>query len=189
MMRFDLSWIAIPRERRQLLSDRAAAYSLKRPSWHLRQLPNGVNTDLGQPRPGNRAHSPHQLDRQVVKEIQLGLGIDNHQPVGFGHLRGNFREMLGACHADRDWKAELCAHATTYCSRDVRRRTEKVGASRNVSKGLVDGNPFDERSEIIKHIDGSIAQPQVILEMPADKDQLRTQLTSPASRHTATDSK
>src|SRR5215467_3831788 len=97
--------------------------------------------------------------------------------------------MLGACHADRDWKAKLRAHTMTYCSRDLRRRTEEVGASRNVSNGLVDGNPFDERSEIIKHIDGSIAQPLVILEMPADKDQLRTQLTSPASRHTATDSK
>jgi hypothetical protein len=29
---------------------------------------------------------------------------------------------------------------------------------------------FDERSEIIEHIDRSIAQPLVILEMPADKD-------------------
>src|SRR5206468_2319016 len=136
-----------------------------------------------------RAHSPHQLDRQIVKEIQLGLGIDNHQPVRFGHLRGNFREVLSACHANRDCKAKLCAHATAYCSRDLRRRTEKVGAPRNFSKGLVDGNPFDERSEIIEYIDGSIAQPLVILEMPADKDQLWTKLTSPPSRHTATDPK
>src|SRR5262249_38530113 len=140
-----------------------------------------MDSNLGQPRASHRAHSPHQLDRQVVEEIQLGLGIDNHQPVRFGHLRGNFREVLGACHADRDWKAKLRSHTTTYRSRDLRWRTEKVGASRNVSKGLVDGNPFDERSEIIKHIDGSIAQPLVIVEMPADKDQLRTQLTSPAS--------
>jgi len=41
-----------------------------------------------------------------------------------------------------------------------------VGAPRNVSKGLVDGNPFDERSKIIEHIDGSVAQPLVILEIP-----------------------
>src|SRR5215813_3935194 len=148
-----------------------------------------MDANLGQPCASDWTHSPHQLDRQVMKKIQLSLGIDHHQSVRLGHLRGNFREMLGACHADRDWKAKLRAHTTTYCSRDLRRRTEKVGASRNVSKSLVDGNPFDERSEIIKHIDGSIAQPLVILEMPADKDQLRTQLTSPASRHTATDSK
>ena len=68
-MRLDFPWIAIPRERRQLLPGRAADYSLKRPSWHLRQLPNGVNTDLGKPCAGDGAHSPHQLDRQVVKEI------------------------------------------------------------------------------------------------------------------------
>src|SRR5262245_45307775 len=131
-----------------------------------------MDANLGQPRASHRPHSPHQLDRQVVKEIQLRLGIDNHQAGRSGRSRGNFREMLGACHADRDWKAKLRAHTTTYCSRDLRRRTEKVSASRNVSKGLVDGNPFDERSEIIKHIDGSIAQPLVILEMPSDKDQL-----------------
>src|SRR5262250_403779 len=113
-----------------------------------------------------------------MKKIQLSLGIDNHQSVRLGHLRCNFREVFGACHADRDRKAKLRAHTTTYCSRDLRRRTEKVGAPHNVGKGLVDGNPFDERSEIIEHIDGSIAQPLVILEMPSDKDQLWTQLTS-----------
>jgi hypothetical protein len=133
-----------------------------------------MDANLGQPRASHRPHSPHQLDRQVVKEIQLRLATTT-SPVRFGHLRGNFREMLGACHADRDWKAKFRAHTTTYCSRDLRWRTEKVGVSRNVSKGLVDGNSFDERSEIIKHIDGSIAQPLVILKMSADKDQLRTQ--------------
>src|SRR5262249_27140716 len=148
-----------------------------------------MDANLGQPRASHRPHSPYQLDRQVVKEIQLRLGIDNHQPVRFGHLRGNFREMLGACHADRDWKAKLRAHTMTYCSLDLRRRTEKADASRNDSKARVEENPYDKRSEIIKHIEGSITHRLVILEMPADKDQLRTQLTSPASRHTATDTK
>src|SRR5262249_55668326 len=148
-----------------------------------------MDANFGQPRSSSRAHSPHQFDRQVVKKIKLGLGIDNNQPVWLGHLRGNFREVLGACHTDRDWKAKLCTHATTYCSRDLRRRTEKEGAPRNVSKGLVDVNPFDERREIIEHIDGRMAQRLEIVEMPADKDQLWTQLTGPPSRHTATNSK
>src|SRR5215471_5291955 len=64
-----------------------------------------MDANLGQPRSGNRTHSPHQLDRQVVEKIQLGLGIDNHEPVRFGHLRCNFREVLGARYADRDCKA------------------------------------------------------------------------------------
>jgi hypothetical protein len=37
-----------------------------------------VNTDLGEARAGDRAHSLHQLDGKVVQEIQLGFGIDNH---------------------------------------------------------------------------------------------------------------
>jgi hypothetical protein len=102
MMRPDFPWITIPSERRQLLSDSAADNSIKRPPRHLRQLPDGMDTDLGQPRPSNRAHSPHQLHRSVVKEIHLGFGIDDHQPVRLGHLRGNFREVFGACHTDRD---------------------------------------------------------------------------------------
>src|SRR5262245_11308893 len=148
-----------------------------------------MDANLGQPRASDWAHSPHQLDRQVMKKIQLSLGIDGHQPVRLGHLRGNFREVLGACHADRDWKAKLLAHTTTYCSRNLRRRTEQVGASGDVSKGLVDGNPLDERCEIVEHIDGSVAQPLIVLEMPADKDQLWAQLTRTPSGHAAADPK
>jgi hypothetical protein len=165
MVHPDLPRITIPRERCELLSGCAADYSLKRPSRQLRQLPNGVDTDLRESCGGDQPHSPHQLDREIVKEIQLGLGIDNDQPVRLGHLRGNFREVLGARHADRNWQAKLGTHTMTDCSRDLRRRTEKVRASRNVSKCLVDRNPLDEGSEIIEHIDGSIAQPLVILEM------------------------
>ena len=40
-----------------------------------------------------------------------------------------------------------------------------MGAPRNISKGLVNGNSLDQRGEIIQHIDGSIAQPLVILEI------------------------
>ena len=70
-----------------------------------------------------------------------------------------------------------------------RQRTEEMGAARDVGKGLVDGNPLDERCEIIEHVYGSITQPLVILEMATHKDQLRTKLASPPSRHTAADSK
>src|SRR5262249_48538490 len=100
MMRPDLPRITIPRERHELLSGRAASYSLKRRSRHLRQLSNGVNTDLGEPRASDGAYSPHQVDRQVVKEIQLGFRIDDQQPVRLSHLRGNFREVLGARHTN-----------------------------------------------------------------------------------------
>ena len=63
-----------------------------------------------------------------------------------------------------------------------------MGAARDVGKGLVDGNPLDERREIVEHVDGRIAQPLVVLEMTADEDQLRTKLARPPSRHAAADS-
>jgi hypothetical protein len=80
-MRLDFPWIAVPRQRR-----RVAKQVLQRPLRGLCQLPDGDYADLGQPCLGDRAHSPHQLDRQVVKEIELRFGIDNHQPVRLGHL-------------------------------------------------------------------------------------------------------
>ena len=58
--------------------------------------------------------------------------------------------------------------------------------TRNVSKGLVDGNPLTRG---VKSLSTLMAASPSRLEMPADKDQLWTQLTGPPSRHTATDSK
>src|SRR5262249_52880709 len=149
------------------------------------ELPNGVDADLGQPCLGSRANAPHQLDRQIMKEVQFGLWIDNHQTVGFSHLRGNLRQMLVAGHTDRDGKTDLCPHTAPYLNCNISGLTEKVGAPHNVGKCLVDGNAFDQRSEIIEHVDGSITQPLVFLEMATDKDQLWTKLTSPPARHAA----
>ena len=124
-----------------------------------------------------------------MKEFQLGIGIDNHEPVGLGHLRGNFCQMLGARYTDRDGKAELRPHALADCAGNFSRRTEQMGAARNVAKGLVDRNPLDQRREVADHLDGGIAQPLVILEMAADKSELRTELARLPSRHAAADPK
>ena len=142
-MRLDFPRIAIPRQRRELLSRRGTEQSLERPSRHLRQLSDGQHADLGQPRPGDRAHAPHQLDGQIVQELQFGVGIDDDQPVGLGHLRGNLRQMFGARHADRDRQAKLRPHAAPDRPRDVGRRAEEMGAARHVGKGLIDGDPLD----------------------------------------------
>jgi hypothetical protein len=60
-----------------------------------------------------------------------------------------------------------------------------MGAARDVGKGLVDGNPLDEGGEIVDHLDGGIAQPLIVLEMAADKGELRTELARLPSRHAA----
>src|SRR3954447_16366588 len=101
-MRLDIPRIAIPGKRRQLLSNRTTDHALQRPSWHLRELPDGVDAAFVEPRLGRRTDAPHQLDREIMKEMKLGLGVDNHEAVGFGHLRGNLREMFGPRHSDRN---------------------------------------------------------------------------------------
>src|SRR5215469_9813504 len=186
-MRLDFPWVAVPRQRRQLVPYRMAKQRLQRPSPNLRQLPNRADADLGQPRLGDRAHSPHQLDREVVKEIELSLGIDDHQPVGFGHLRGDFREVLSARHSDRDRKSQLRSHAASDRFRNFGRRTKEMDAARDIGKGLVDGNPFDKGREVTQYRDGGVAQLLVLLEMATDKSEVRTELTRPPSRHPAAD--
>src|SRR5262245_51520269 len=95
--------------------------------------------------------------------------------------------MLGARHADRDRQSEFFAHAASDRPRNVGRRAEEMGAARDVGKGLVDGEAFDERREVAQYLDRGIAQALVILEMAADENELRTEFARLPSRHAAAD--
>ena len=99
-VRLDFAGIAIPRQRGKFLSRCGTEQTLERPSRCVRQLPDGQHAYFFQPLLGGRPHAPHQLDGQAMQEIQLGAGIDHHQPVGFCDLRGNFRQMFCAGHAN-----------------------------------------------------------------------------------------
>ena len=102
------------------------------------------------------AHAPHEIDGQVVKEVQLGGGIDNHQTVGLA-LRGLFSP--GAWCARRRPRLEsqaLPAHGSDRAC-NFGWWTEEMGATRDIGKGLVDGNSLHERCEIIEHLDDGIA--------------------------------
>src|SRR6516164_100369 len=95
--------------------------------------------------------------------------------------------MLGARHANRDRKAKLRPHAAPDCPCNFGRRTEEMGAARDVGESFVDGNPLDEGCEIVDHLNGGIAQPLVVLEMAVDKNELRTEPARLPSRHAAAD--
>jgi hypothetical protein len=60
---------------------------------------------------------------------------------------------------------------------------------RNIGKGLVDGDALDERREVAQHPDGGIAQALIVLEMAADKNEVRTELARTPTRHSAADPK
>ncbi|ESW64867.1 hypothetical protein X771_24470 [Mesorhizobium sp. LSJC277A00] len=144
-----------------------------------------LDADLGQPRLGRRADAPHQADRQIMQEGKFGVRIDHHQAVGLGHLRGDLGQMLGARHADRDRQAELCPDAPTHRGGDLGRRPEQMRAAGDVGKGFIDGNPLDQRREIVEHLDGGVAQPLIVGEMAADEDQSGAKLARALSGHAA----
>src|SRR4029453_7713307 len=68
----DFPRVAVPSQRRKLVSTRVTDHPFGRPSRHLSHVSDSMDAYLGQARLGGRTYSPHQLDRQIVEEIQLG---------------------------------------------------------------------------------------------------------------------
>ena len=182
-VRHDLPWIPIAGQRRQLAAHRPTQQPLQRPPRGLRHLADGEHAHIGKPRPRDRAHAPHQLDRQIAKEIRLGPGRDDDQPVGLGHLRDDFREVFGLRDTQRDRQSHLRGHAPPNRLRHVFRQPEEMDRAGDVGKGLVDRDPLDRRREIAQYIDGGITQPLVVLEVATDELQFRAELARPPSRH------
>src|ERR1700722_10906307 len=120
-----------------------------------------------------------------MKEVQLRLGINDHQPVWLGDLRGYFGKVLGTRDADRDRQAELSLDAAPDRGGDLGRLAKEVNAAFNVRESLINRNPLNERREIVEHPDGGVAETLVLLEMPIDEDKLRTNLLRPPPRHAA----
>jgi hypothetical protein len=90
-------------------------------------------------------------------------------------------------HADRDREPQLLAHAAPDRLGDFGRRPEQMFGTLNVGEGLIDGDPLDRRREVAHDLYGRIAQPRIVLEMAADKDELGAELARPAPRHSAAD--
>ena len=102
VMRPDFPGIAIPRQRTKLVAQGAPEQPLQSPSRDLRQLPDLEHAHLRKSGLGDRAHAPHQFDRQVVQEFELFFRGDHDEPVRFGDLRSDLGEVFRACDADRD---------------------------------------------------------------------------------------
>src|SRR5436853_3671827 len=152
-----------------------------------RQLPDREHTHLRQPHLSDRAHAPHQIDRQVVKELELGCGIDDDQPVGLGYLRGYLGEVLGARHSHGDRKSQLLPYSAPNGFRNLRWWTKETFTPSDIGERLVNGEPLDEGREIAHHLNGGVAQPFVLLEVAIDETQLRTELARLSSRHSTPD--
>src|SRR5262249_8934385 len=121
------------------------------------------------------------------KEIELGLGIDHYQPVGLGHLRGNFCEVLGARHANRDRETQFRPHAAANRCCYFGWRPEEMDRARDIGKSLVHRDPLDDGREITQSLYGGVPEPWVALEPAFEKGELRTKLARQPTRHPAAD--
>jgi hypothetical protein len=86
---------------------------------------------LAQPCPRGRTHSPHQLDRQVVNELQLGVGINNHEPVGLGLARQSLPDAWCALHRLRS-EGQAPPARVGGLPLQFRQADRRDGAARNV---------------------------------------------------------
>ena len=55
----------------------------------------------------------------------------------------------------------------------------------HVGEGLVDGDPLDVRREVAQDGDGGVAKPLILVEMPADEEEVGTELPRAPSWHAA----
>src|SRR5262245_38163828 len=116
------------------------------------------------------------------------LGVHHDQPVRLGHLRCDFRQMLGARYAYRDRKPQLGPHTAANRFGNLRRWPKETLRASHVGEGLVDGEPFHERREISEYLDGGIAEPLIFIEVAGHEAQLRAEFARPSCRHTTPDS-
>ena len=70
---------------------------------------------------------------------------------------------------------------------DLGRRAEEMRAAGDVGEGLVDRDALDQRGEVAEDGDRGVAEPLVVAEVPADEDEVGTELPRRASGHAAAD--
>src|SRR5262249_24018249 len=130
----DFPRVAVPGQRCKLLSNRTTDHPFERPSRHLGQLADGMDTHLGQARLGGRTHSPYQLAWHNVTEISLWLAFDQHLAARIRQSRDNLQKMLVAVHGNRDLKTNLVSHTAPFRACNLGRPTEKMGAARDIGE-------------------------------------------------------
>jgi hypothetical protein len=111
-------------------------------------------------------------------------GSTTTSPSGLATCEAIFARCLVRATPTEIGRPSSGPHAVADRPRNFYRRTEEMSAACDVGKGLVNGNPLDKGREIVDHLDGGIAQPLVVVEMAADKGELRTGFARLPSRHT-----
>ena len=184
-VRPDLARVAVPGERRELLARRRAEQPLQRPARRLGQLPDGGDADLGKPRLVT-GPTPHiSSTGRSCRNASSVAGSTTTSPSGLATCEAILARCLVRATPTEIGRPSSSRTRAPDRSRDLRRRAEQMRAAGDVGEGLVDRDALDQRREVAEHADRGVAEPLVLLEMPADEDQLRAKLARPPARHAA----
>ena len=111
----------------------------------------------------DRADAPHQLDRQVVQEGELGRR-DRRPPArrAWRPARRSWPDAWCARRRPRSAGRARRARGARIVAGDLGRRAEQMRAAGDVGEGLVDRDALDQRREVVEHLDRGVAEPLVL---------------------------
>ena len=137
------------REQMQCWSDAGAEHRRYFEVGHRGKVADRVNTQARQPFSGDGPDSPEFAYRQCVEEVEFSARRNDHDPIGFGHSRGDLRDLLTAADTDGSRQPDAVEDAPT----DLLRERLGVGGGGTdeidgFAESLVEGQHLDDRHRV-----------------------------------------
>ena len=180
--------IAVPGEGGQPLARGTAEKPGNRAGGALRQVADGSDAAFGESRPGSPGRRPTSSP-PANHGGRRARSPGRRRPARRAWRPGR-RSWRGAWCGRRRWRWEGPVRRARAGGSPRRSRLacRRGGCSlRNVGESLVDRDPLDQRREVAQYPDRGVAEPLVLLEVPADEDQVGAKRSRPPSRHAAVD--
>ena len=91
---------------------------------------NGVEAALVEFGRRDPSDAPQPFDGEGMEELDLGVGLDDEETVGFADGAGDLGEELGAGDADRDGQPDLVGDTRSETGGDDGRRSQRAATAR-----------------------------------------------------------
>ncbi len=127
--------------------------------------------------------SPEALDGQRVEKAQLVVRWHNEEAVGLGHATRDLGEELGPRDPHRDWQTDPLANRAPQPLSYLNGGPGDATQPTDVEEGLVDRQPFDERSGVVEHGEHRLARLGVRAHARWHHDCVRTQAQGLPATH------
>lgn len=152
-------------------------------TFQLGHLARGVDAELRQPRGGLRPYSPQLLDAEGVQEVVLAVGLNEQEPIRFGHLARHLGQEGGASHPNRDRKADLPADSLAQPGPDRERGHVDTVQPPHVQERLVDRDALNLGGGVAKDPEHGLRRRHVGIEVCPHLDEIGAQRPGLATWH------